>query len=309
METSILIPLLLLNFNMPLFGNPTAWYLFLGTVFSNLPWTCGDFMRWFVIVIYLFLRQLLLCDPYMRMFQESIWRINVRLHEMHCFVILCFHGECLAGGLLKFDLICVLWERCSCSTLGEYTAEGPMLSGSMFCSTGRPMLSGDIIFSWIVKTVLLILVEHFTNILFFVGFFPSRSYCIAWDWEIKAGMEIERFGVRIAVFALEIAFDGIWDCRSTWQWYMMELGIAVLPGQLPPILDVILDVPFYLAFGIFFRDLPYLATRRGVVFDTAVISTGLRGSGVHIRCFILCGEASLFLGDETRLWVFVTSRG
>ena len=30
-ETSILIPLLLLNFNMRLHGNPTAWYLFLAT--------------------------------------------------------------------------------------------------------------------------------------------------------------------------------------------------------------------------------------------------------------------------------------
>ena len=29
--TSILIPLLLLNFNMRLYGNPTAWYLFLAT--------------------------------------------------------------------------------------------------------------------------------------------------------------------------------------------------------------------------------------------------------------------------------------
>ena len=29
--TSILIPLLLLNFNMRLHGNPTAWYLFLAT--------------------------------------------------------------------------------------------------------------------------------------------------------------------------------------------------------------------------------------------------------------------------------------
>ena len=31
MGTSILIPLLLLNFNMRLHGNPTAWYLFLAT--------------------------------------------------------------------------------------------------------------------------------------------------------------------------------------------------------------------------------------------------------------------------------------
>ena len=36
MGTSILIPLLLLNFNMRFHGNPTAWYLFLATSFMNI---------------------------------------------------------------------------------------------------------------------------------------------------------------------------------------------------------------------------------------------------------------------------------
>ena len=53
------------------------------------------------------------------------------------------------------------------------------------------MLSGVIIFLYnsgadvigryaiFVKTVLLILAEDFTSILLFVGFFPSRSFCLA----------------------------------------------------------------------------------------------------------------------------------
>ena len=45
------------------------------------------------------------------------------------------------------------------------------------------MLSGGIIFC--VKTVLLILFEGFTSILLFVGFFPSRIYCFALDWEME----------------------------------------------------------------------------------------------------------------------------
>ena len=41
-ETSILIPLLLLNFNMRLHGNPTAWYLFLATEYclTNIARVC-----------------------------------------------------------------------------------------------------------------------------------------------------------------------------------------------------------------------------------------------------------------------------
>ena len=35
--------------------------------------------------------------------------------------------------------------------------------------------------------------------LLFGGFFPSRSYCLALDWEIEAGMEIEIIGTGIAV--------------------------------------------------------------------------------------------------------------
>ena len=90
---------------------------------------------------------------------------------------------------------------------------------------------------------------------------------------------------------------------------MMEFAIADLPGQLAGILDGFWDVPFYLAFVIFFRDLPYLEPRRGAVCDTAVIDTGLRRSGVPCLRFLLCGEASLFLSDVARLWVFLTSRG
>ena len=61
---------------------------------------------------------------------------------------------------------------------------------------------------------------------------------------------------------------------------MMEFGIAVLPWQLPRIFDGIWDVPFYLAFVIFGRDLSYLQPSRGAVCDTAVIDTGLRISAV-----------------------------
>ena len=67
-----------------------------------------------------------------------------------------------------------------------------------------------------VKTVSLILVDDFTSTLF-VGFFPSRSYCLAFDWEINAGMDIERFGIGIAVLS----------CL----FLMMEFRTAVLPWQ------------------------------------------------------------------------------
>ena len=50
-----------------------------------------------------------------------------------------------------------------------------------------------------MKTVLLALFEGFTSILLLVGFFPSRSYCLALDWEIDAGVEIEVIGIEIAV--------------------------------------------------------------------------------------------------------------
>ena len=75
------------------------------------------------------------------------------------------------------------------------------------------MLSGDIYF--FVKTVLLILVEDFSCILLFVGFFPSRGYCHASDWEINAGMEIEGFGTGIAVLHS--------------QFFMTEFGTAIFP--------------------------------------------------------------------------------
>ena len=66
---------------------------------------------------------------------------------------------------------------------------------------------------------------------------------------------------------------------------MMEFGIAVLPGQLPRILDGIWDVPFYLAFVIFVRDLSYLSPIRGAIRDTAFIDTGLPRSGVSYLGF------------------------
>ena len=91
-----------------------------------------------------------------------------------------------------------------------------------------------------VKTVLLVLVEGFTSIGFFDVFFLFRSSCLALDWEIDAG--IERY----------------WDCRFTlaimrccrWNW----------------------DLPFYLAFVIFVRDLSYLEPSRGAVCDTVSVS-------------------------------------
>ena len=42
--TAILIPLLLLNFNMRLYGNPTAWYPFLAT-YSSYPDTLKERKR------------------------------------------------------------------------------------------------------------------------------------------------------------------------------------------------------------------------------------------------------------------------
>ena len=90
---------------------------------------------------------------------------------------------------------------------------------------------------------------------------------------------------------------------------MMELGIVVLPGQLPGIFDGIWDVPFYLAFVIFVRDLSYLEPSRGlfvIVWLSILVSGDL---GFHVWDFLLCGEASLFLTDVARLWVFLTSRG
>ena len=72
------------------------------------------------------------------------------------------------------------------------------------------MLSGGIIFC--VKTVLLILFEGFTSILLFVGFFPSRIYCFALDWEMERRL---RLGIGIVVLP--------------WEFFRTELGIAVLP--------------------------------------------------------------------------------
>ena len=133
----------------------------------------------------------------------------------------------------------------------------------------------------LVETVLLILVEDFTSILLFVGFFPSRSYCLALDWESDVGMEIEIIGN----------------------------GIAVLPWQLPGIFRWNWDLPFHLAFVIVVRDLSYLAPNRGLfgVCGGLILVSGYLW--FHIWGFLMCGEASLFLNDVARLWVFLTSRG
>ena len=68
-----------------------------------------------------------------------------------------------------------------------------------------------------MKTVLLVLFEGFTSILLLVGFFPSRSYCLALDWEIDAGVEIEVIGIEIAVLP--------------WQFFMTEFGTVALSWQ------------------------------------------------------------------------------
>ena len=65
----------------------------------------------------------------------------------------------------------------------------------------------------------------------------------------------------------------------------MEFGIAVRPGQLQRFFDGIWDVPFYLIFVIFASDLSYLQLNRGAVWDTAVVDTGLRRSGVSYLGF------------------------
>ena len=74
-----------------------------------------------------------------------------------------------------------------------------------------------------VKTVLLISVEDFTSRLLLVGCFRSRSYCLALDWEMNAGMEIEIFGIGIAVLPKAILHEGSWDCRFT-------LPLSLAPG-------------------------------------------------------------------------------
>ena len=89
----------------------------------------------------------------------------------------------------------------------------------------------------------------------------------------------------------------------------MEFGIAVLPaGQLPRILDGIWDVPFYLAFVIFVRDLSYLEpSRRAVILRLSILVSG--DMGFQLWGFLLCGEASLFLSDVAWLWVLLAFRG
>ena len=89
----------------------------------------------------------------------------------------------------------------------------------LFCSSRVHNRGADVIgrYGFYVKTVLLILFEGFTSILTFVGFSPSRNYCLAIVQEIYTGIQIERFGIRIAVLR--------------WQFLRLEFGIAVLPWQ------------------------------------------------------------------------------
>ena len=47
--------------------------------------------------------------------------------------------------------------------------------------------------------MLLIWFGDFTSIFLFVEVFLSRSYCVALDREIDAGLEIERFRIGIVV--------------------------------------------------------------------------------------------------------------
>ena len=90
----------------------------------------------------------------------------------------------------------------------------------------------------------------------------------------------------------------------------MEVGIAVLPGQLPRILDGIWDVPFYVAFVMFVRDPSYLEPSSRGLFVILRLSILVSGDlGFHIWGFQLCDETSLFLSDVARLRVFLTSRG
>ena len=147
----------------------------------------------------------------------------------------------------------------------------------LFCSyrvlqTGGPMLWSGMIYLVFVKMVLLILCEGFTSILLCVGFFPSCSYCLPLVWEIDTGMEIERFDTEIAVFTLAMIYDGIWGCRFTLAITRIFVGIW--------------DLPFYLAFVIFVRDVLYLGPSSGAVCETAVIDIGLRRSGVSYRMYL-----------------------
>ena len=99
-------------------------------------------------------------------------------------------GECLAGGLLYFDLACRLWEGCCCSAPIEYT-------------TGGSMSSGGTIFLWRRCYWFCWKVYQHT--------FRSRSYCLAWVREIDAGMGIE-------ILALGLPFhcdNDLWRNRFT----------------------------------------------------------------------------------------------
>ena len=86
-------------------------------------------------------------------------------------------------------------------------------------------------------------------------------------------MEIESFATGIAVFTLAMIHDGIWGCRFTLAITRIFVGIW--------------DLPFYLVFVIFVRDVLYLGPSSGAVCETtAVIYIGLRRSGVSYRMYL-----------------------
>ena len=76
----------------------------------------------------------------------------------------------------------------------------------LFCPWRVHNRGADVVgrYAIFVKRVLLILFEGFTSTLLFVAFFPSRNFCLALDWEINAGREIERFGIWIDVLAWQL---------------------------------------------------------------------------------------------------------
>ena len=82
-----------------------------------------------------------------------------------------------------------------------------------------------------VKTVLVYFVRRFYQRSLLCWVFPSRSYCLAFVWEIDAEMEIEEVCHWECRFTLATLYGGIEDCRLTFAM----------------IYDGIWDVPFYLA--------------------------------------------------------------
>ena len=89
-------------------------------------------------------------------------------------------GEYITGGLLRLDSGC-------------FSVENNLLF-FLFCRV--PGRGGNVIGLFYVKTVFFIIVfEGFSNRFQFVGFFPSRSYCLYYIIKIKihSSCEIEYF--------------------------------------------------------------------------------------------------------------------